>query len=154
MWLKTLIAQLFLSFELNFSLRTLGFWTTKFRPCPHVSVFILKCNFFSPFRKKFTSTHSVSASFWPVHTYAMNRFENDNLSSCTCLTHTCSPWLPIKYRIECLYGQVPLWTSNFVGTSQHTMPTYIYWPSLSIGSSQTVEQSSGRDQKHSEPYIF
>ena len=67
-------------------------WKNKFtiRPCLHVSVFVWKCNFFSLFSKKFSSTRSVFASFLPVHTYTMNRFENDYLPDCACLTQTCS----------------------------------------------------------------
>ena len=43
---------------------------------------------FSVFKKS-ASTRSVFTSFSPVHTYTMNRFENDNLPDCACLTHAC-----------------------------------------------------------------
>ena len=39
------------------------------------------------------------------------------------------------------------------GTSQSTVPTYTWCPSLSVGNS-SVGQSSGGDQKHFEPYIL
>ena len=38
------------------------------RTRPHVSVFVLKHNFFSPFLKKFASTGSVFGLFSPFHT--------------------------------------------------------------------------------------
>ena len=38
------------------------------RPRPHVSVFVWKRNYFSPFSNKFASTRSVFRSFSPVHT--------------------------------------------------------------------------------------
>ena len=44
------------------------------RPCPQVSVFVWKRNFFSPFSKNFTSTRKIVA-FSPVHTYTINRFQ-------------------------------------------------------------------------------
>ena len=43
--------------------------------------------FFLRLQNKFASTQSFLASFSPVHTYTMNRFENDNLPNCSCLTH-------------------------------------------------------------------
>ena len=50
---------------------------------------------FLRFPIKFLSTRSIFASFSPVHTCTMNRFENDNLPDCGCLTHTCSLlWVP------------------------------------------------------------
>ena len=60
----------------------------RLRHCPHVSVW--KRNFFSLFSKKFASTRSFFASFSPVHTYTMNRFENYDLPNCSCLTLSCS----------------------------------------------------------------
>ena len=44
---------------------------------------------FLRFPIKFLITCSIFASFSPVHTYTMNRFENDNLPDCGCLTHNC-----------------------------------------------------------------
>ena len=67
----------------------LRFRSSTLRPYPYVSVFVWKRNFFSPFSKKLGSTRSIFASFWSVHTYTMNRFENNNLPDCACLTHTC-----------------------------------------------------------------
>ena len=65
--------------------------SNRFRPCPQVSVFAWKRNFFfSVLKKKFACTHSVLATFSPVYTNTMNRFENDNLPDCARLTHTCS----------------------------------------------------------------
>ena len=55
-------------------------------PCPLVSVFVWKRNFFL----RFQSTLRPLVSFSPVHTYTMNWFENDKLPDCACLTHTCS----------------------------------------------------------------
>ena len=46
----------------------------------------LKTQFFFSFSKTLASTRSVFASFSPVHTYTVNRFENDNLPDCVCLT--------------------------------------------------------------------
>ena len=90
-------------------------------------------------------------------------------------------WLPIKYRIEfkivlltfkCLYGLAPQNLVDLIDVAAQSrynlmsrnatllvpanvsVPTYTWWPSLSVGCSQTVEQSSGGDQKHSEPHIF
>ena len=49
----------------------------------------LKTKLFSLFSKKFASNRNVFSSFPPVHTYTMNRFENDNLPDYAYLTHTC-----------------------------------------------------------------
>ena len=74
---------------------------TWLRPCLHVSVFVWERNFFSPFSKKFASTRSFFESFSPVHTYAMNQFENDNLPNCASLTHTCTLIMsPKKFRFQ------------------------------------------------------
>ena len=39
---------------------------------PHVSVFVWKRRFFSPFSKKYASTRSLFESFSPVHTKTLN----------------------------------------------------------------------------------
>ena len=46
--------------------------------------------FFLRSQKKFASPRSFLASFSPVYTNRINRFENDNLTDCARLTHTCS----------------------------------------------------------------
>ena len=58
-----------------------------FTHCLPISLFVWKRRqvFFS------ASTRRVFTWFRPVHMYAMNRFENDNLPDCACLTLTCLP---------------------------------------------------------------
>ena len=57
--------------------------STRIRIC-------LKTQLSSPFSKKFAPTRSVFASFSPVQTYTMNRFENDNLPDLACVASVLS----------------------------------------------------------------
>ena len=85
-------------------------------------------------------------------------------------------WLPIKYRIEfkivlltfkCLYGLAPQYLVDVIAVatqSRYNLELCWYQPTHGAyqhlvnepfsGCSQTVEQSSGGEQKHSEPHIF
>ena len=95
--------------------------SNRFRPCPQVSVFAWKRNFFfSVLKKKFACTHSVLATFSPVYTNTMNRFENDNLPDCARLTHTCSlSWA--RAFFEFLWcGFISLWRFSLVSQDNET----------------------------------
>ena len=73
----------------------LQFSTFSLRPCHTYPYSFENATFFLRFPKNILFTRSIFKSFSRVHTYTMNRFENDNLPDCGCLTHTCSLlWVP------------------------------------------------------------